>query len=244
MLVREHNHLVKGGEGDEMSFFRWRNILHFSSSSFILFVLTVCASPARLAQGTSGAPVPLTIAVVFDLSVSTASLSRQSPTVKPKDLKQVLSPLFQPDSHNQYFIIGVSTVPQIILDGSMNGEATLKALSKLASLPREGATALYDACFLGIRKVTRPEPSKRVLLVVSDGVDTISHKSLNEVKSALVDRQVKLYAIVTKTDDKTYREGAKSLDELASISGGESFYPKNSKDLKAIMESIVAKLQQ
>lgn len=227
----------------QMRLCRFSRILRFSLLPLALLLLIAVMSPAELSQETNASQTPITIAIVFDTSQSTV-LQNQSSLIKPKDLKAVLSPLFQLNSQNQYFIINVSTSPQVILDGSLDGAATLKALSKLAAVRREGATALYDACFLAIRKVTRAEPSKRVLLVVSDGVDTLSYKSLNEVKRALVDRNVKFYAIVRQTDDRAHPRGTKALAELAAISGGESFHPKKSEDLKAIMESIVAKLQQ
>ncbi|MBA2732404.1 MAG: VWA domain-containing protein [Acidobacteria bacterium] len=184
--------------------------------------------------------MPISLAIIFDLSQSTNEYD-QSPTVKPKDLKSLLSQLFQLSSQNQYFIIGVSTKPTIILNGSTDIGVTLKALSKIASIRREGATALYDACYLGIEKITQREPSNRVLLVVSDGVDTMSDKSLNEVKRALVEKKVKLYAIIGMSTNNVYKG---VLDDLASISGGGAFHYKQSKDLGVIMERLVAKLQE
>jgi hypothetical protein len=223
------------------------NALRFSLSLLTLFSLIVFAPRADFAQDTSVSQMPVSLALVFDLSQSTAlALSRQTPTIKPKEFEKLLSPLFLTGSRNQYFIISVSTDPKVILDGSTDGKATLKALSKLGSMRREGATALYDACFLAINKVTRAEPSKRVLVVVSDGVDTLSKRTLNEVKRALVDSKVKLYAIVSKSEDgvKVYEAGIKALDEMASISGGEVFRPQRSEDLNAVMEMLVAKIQQ
>jgi VWFA-related protein len=219
-------------------------MLRLSLLSFALILLPlVFASTAERAQETSASQTPIIIAILFDTSQST-SLQNEYTLVKPKDLKMVLTPLFQLNSQNQYFIINVNTSPKVILDGSADSEQALKALSKLASLSRGGATALYDACYIAIRKVTRTEPSKRVLIVVSDGMDTISSKSFNEVKRALIDRNVQLYAIISQTRESRSEEGSRALDELASVSGGESFYPKGSQDLKAIMEKIVTLLQE
>jgi Ca-activated chloride channel family protein len=185
-------------------------------------------------------PMPIGLVIIFDLSGSVNELD-QSPTVKPKDLKLLLSRLFQLGGENQYFIIGVSTTSNVILNGSTDGDVTLKALSKLASIRREGATALYDACYLGVERVVQGKPSNRVLLVVSDGVDTISKKSLDEVERALIEKKVKLYAIVGKSTNNVYR-GA--LDKLASSSRGIAFHYKQREDIPSIMESIVTKIQQ
>jgi hypothetical protein len=202
-------------------------------------MLTLSAPPASSVP-TSVPLVPISLAIIFDLSQSTNEKD-QSPTVKPKDLKSLLSQLFQLNGQNQYFIIGVSTTPTVILNGSTDSAVTLKALSKLASIRREGATTLYDACYLGVEKVTQAESSNRVLLVVSDGVDTLSKKTLKEVKRALVEKKVKLYAIVGMSKNNVYK-GA--LDELASSSGGIAFHYKEAKDLGPIMESLGAKMQQ
>ena len=221
---------------------RRRSILYFSPLT--LFIVMVFAPRAEVAQDTAAAvETPLSLALIFDLSQSTV-LQRQGPTIKPKHFKQLFSSLLQPGSRNQFFIISMSTAPKVILDGSTDGKATLKALSKLAAIERGGATALYDACFLGIKKVTLAEPSKRVLIAVSDGVDTMSRKTLSVVKRALVDAKVTLYAIVVKSEDKVFDERIKALDEMAAISGGEAFHPERSEDLKAILERIAVKLRE
>jgi hypothetical protein len=216
-----------------------QGIRRLSLSWFSLLLLTVSV-PSTGSIPTSASPMPVSLVIIFDLSQSVNELD-QSPTVKPKDLKLLLSRLFQLSGQNQYFIIGVSTTPTVILNGSTDGGITLKALSKLASIRREGATALYDTCYLGVERVAQREPSNRVLLVVSDGVDTTSKKSLYEVERALIENKVKLYAIVGKSNNNVY-EGA--LDKLASSSGGVAFHYKQREDLSSIMESIVTRIQQ
>jgi Ca-activated chloride channel family protein len=222
----------------------WPNILRLSVSSLAGFLLMCFSPPAEFTQVTATPTAPINLAIVFDTSASIAS-PQQSPTVKPKELMKGLSPLFKLNNQNQFFIIKVASEPTVILNGSMEEEAVLKALSKLASVRREGATALYDACYLGLEKITQEEHSKRVLLVVSDGIDTLSKRDLNEVKRALTEKKVKLYAIhVGNPKDEIYNKGARVLDEMASISGGKAFHPKQSEDISSIMESIVAKLQE
>jgi Ca-activated chloride channel family protein len=195
---------------------------------------------------------PISIAIIFDLSTS-ANPAFQFPTIKPKDLKDFLTQLFRLSDQNRYYIIGFSTTPNVFLDGSTDSKLTLKALSKLGSEERQGATALYDACYLGIEKVAQEESSEGALLVVSDGGDNISSKTFGEVKRALVEKKVKLYAVVPWSNNNVpknvnaYKRALiykKALDEMASISGGAVFQYERSKDISPILASIVAKLYE
>jgi hypothetical protein len=77
-------------------------------------------------------------------------------------------------------------------------------------------------------------------------VDTLSNRTSNEVKRALSENKVLLYAIEsgqTKVKGKASIRGAKVLDELASITGGLAFHPDRPEDISAVIESIVAKIQ-
>jgi Ca-activated chloride channel family protein len=224
-----------------------RNVLSFSSPALILFLFLVFVPSAGFAQIRSvSPPPPINIAVIFDLSQSSSDSSdpRQRPRIKPQKYVEALTRLVQLNNQNQYFIISIGTTPTLILNGSSDADAIRHEISRLAFMPHEGATALYDACYLGIEKVTQDERSKRVLLVVSDGMDTLSRKYLNDVRRALIERDVKLYAIVQEHKDKLYKVGAKVLDELASISGGEAFHPNSSEDLSAIIENLIGKLRE
>jgi Ca-activated chloride channel family protein len=203
-------------------------------------VLIAISVPSAGSYPAVVSPMPISLAIIFDLSQS-VSASDQSPTVNPKDLKTLLSRLFQLSGQSQYFIIGVSSTPTVILNGSSDAKVTLKALSKLASIRREGATALYDACYLGVEKVAQGERSSRVLLVVSDGVDTLSKRTLKQLKTALIEKKVELYAIVGMSQNNVYK-GA--LDELASSSGGVAFHYKQHEELSPIMERFFAAMQQ
>lgn len=224
-----------------MRTWKWPNATHLSISFFA--VLLVFLTPAA-GFGQSASTSPISIAIIFDQSASTASPSSAS-AIKPKEFIKALAPLFQLPGQNQYFVISVASTPTVVLDGSRDGEAAFKTLSKLASARRAGATALYDACYLGIEKVTQGAYPKRVLLVVSDGVDTLSEKKLGDVKGALSGKGITLYAINSgNPKDKFNAEGAKHMEEMASASGGALYRPEQAEELNKIVASIVASLQK
>jgi Ca-activated chloride channel family protein len=222
--------------------YEWSNLLR-RPISLLIALLSVIPGSAVFSQSISTSKTPTNIAIIFDLSNSTSAL-HDVLTIKPKDIETMFSPLLRSNLQNRYFVISVKTVPEIVLDGSTDGNATIKALFTLASKRREGATALNDACYLGIEKVSQDDLPNQVLLVVSDGWDTVSQRTRNELETALVAKRVKLFAI--EIGDPTHRlsdGGARVLNELASISRGEAYHPQQSKDFRGIMESIVAKLK-
>jgi hypothetical protein len=120
---------------------------------FYLSPAHIFAPLAAHDQSVSASP-PISIGVIFDLSASTNSFE-PSFAVKPKELTGLFTRLFQLNGQNQYFIISMSTTPEVILARSKEEKATLKALSKLSKIKHEGATALFDACYLGIERVAQ-----------------------------------------------------------------------------------------
>ncbi|MBK7706801.1 MAG: hypothetical protein IPJ30_13785 [Acidobacteria bacterium] len=59
--------------------------------------------------------------------------------------------------NDEYFLIAFNNRAQLLLDRTRDGEAVLKKLTLVN--PRNN-TALYDACYLGIEKVTRGTSEK------------------------------------------------------------------------------------
>src|SRR5262249_60207422 len=61
-------------------------------------------------------------------------------------------------SHDQdeYFLISFSSSPQLLLDGERDSKA---ALDQFNNVDPKGETALYDAVYLGIEKVSRDRKS-------------------------------------------------------------------------------------
>ena len=224
-----------------MMFIARQYYLHFLLLSLTLFLLTAGSPSVKFAQNTVATSTPMDVAIIFDQSASRDAANQ----IKPKRLAQSLFPLFQLNNQNRYFIIGVGTKPSLVLNGSTDANATYKTLVRLASTQPEGATALYDACYSGIEKVTQSAHSKKILLVLSDGLDTVSNKSLSSIDRALIENKVKLYAInVMLPKALAYQKGANALNNLASASGGVVFHPNKPEDLDAIVKGLIARLQE
>jgi VWFA-related protein len=96
-------------------------------------------------------------------------------------------------------------------------------LNYRADLKPGGATALFDA--VGLACTSRMEadgikPARRVLVLVSDGDDNMSHILLDEAISIAQEAGVVIFAVSTGN----MRRGNNILRWLAESTGGEAFF--------------------
>jgi Ca-activated chloride channel family protein len=181
---------------------------------------------------------PVSVGVIFDVS---GSMSGD----KIKRARDALSKFIQ-TSHNsdEYFLIAFNSRAQLLLDRTRDGNAVL---DKLTFVQTRNNTALYDACYLGVEKVQRGAHPKRALLLISDGQDNNSRYTFNELRRLLKESDVVLYGIgILSGNDAGSQmgmEGQGILDELASVSGGKSFFPRSNAEMDDIFEQIALELR-
>jgi Ca-activated chloride channel family protein len=119
------------------------------------------------------------------------------------------------------------------------------ALEAVGDYTANGGTALYDALVMGLNRL-RHVDGRRVLVVLTDGVDENDpgtapgsvHK-LEDVRAAIRDTGATVFAIGlgTKVDHTV-------LDDLASISSGESYFPEDVTTLDANYRRILENLRR
>jgi len=180
---------------------------------------------------------PVSLGIVFDL---TGSMSGD----KVRRAKEALDHFFQTSREgDEYFLITLQNGhASLALDRTRDSEAVL---NKLTFVQPRGSTAFYDACYLGVDKVTRGTHPKRALLVISDGQDNNSRYTFNELRRLVKESDVIIYAIgIEEERDGTLGfDGQSILDDIASVSGGKAFFPHNSTEMNDIFESIALELR-
>jgi len=180
---------------------------------------------------------PVSLGVIFDVSGSMG----KDKIAKARDaLKNFIE-----TSHggDEYFLIGFNSRAQLLLDKTRDADALL---TKLTFIQTKGQTALYDACYLGVEKVTRGAHPKRALLVISDGQDNSSRYTFSELRRMLKESDVLIYAIgITDRGNPSGLDvvGQSILDELASVSGGRAFFPDTAAEMNEIFERIAIELR-
>lgn len=117
--------------------------------------------------------------------------------------------------------------------------------SGLAKLKSEGGTALFDAIYLASGELRRRE-GRHVVLVVSDGGDTVSRTSFQKALEALHAADAVLYAIVTvpvKGEAGRNLRGENALITLSTWTGGQFFMPTPGADLDEAFANVIRDLR-
>lgn len=186
----------------------------------------------------SDADAPISVGVLFDVS---GSMSGEKIGKARKALERFINTSHPSD---EYFLIGFNSRAQLLLDRSRDGEAVLQ---KLTLVQTKGNTALYDACYLGVERVTRGTRQKKAMLIISDGQDNASRYNFGEVRRLMKEADVTVYAVgIMDGRDAgsiTGMQGQAFLDELTSVTGGKAFYPQTDVEMDEIFERIALELR-
>jgi Ca-activated chloride channel family protein len=108
--------------------------------------------------------------------------------------------------------------------------------------PQAGGTSMFDAVYLAADEVLRREAGRRVIILVTDGVDTTS--SYN--KAAAIERAWRSEVIVycVAIGDPNYQLATGVLGDLSKETGGRTFTPRGNEDLDKAFEEIQNDLRQ
>jgi len=126
------------------------------------------------------------------------------------------------------YLITYGNTAELIADTSSDSE---KMVEKLRRVKPAGGSALFDAIYLACtsRKTVQGEPfePRRILVVIGDGHDTASKKSLKEVTEIAQRNLVTIYAMSTVAFG-FHTDGEDNLTTLTSETGGKVETPLNS----------------
>jgi len=114
----------------------------------------------------------------------------------------------------------------------------------LERIDSRGSTALYDAVIGSLDHLKKAHKDKKVLLVITDGLDNASRRSLeNAVREAQRSDAV-IYAIGVFSDADLkenrgqMRRARGALTELTTATGGLAFFPDSADDTEALCTQI------
>jgi len=186
----------------------------------------------------SDVDAPISVGVLFDVS---GSMSGEKIGKARKALERFINTSHPSD---EYFLIGFNNRAQLLLDRTRDGDAVLQRLTLVQT---KGNTALYDACYLGVERVTRGTRQKKAMLIISDGQDNSSRYNFGEVRRLMKEADVTVYAVgIMDGRDAgsiTGMQGQAFLDELTSVTGGKAFYPQTDVEMDEIFERIALELR-
>jgi VWFA-related protein len=114
-----------------------------------------------------------------------------------------------------------------------------------------GSTSLHNAIYVAlkelkkVRAVTEQDIRRQALVVFSDGEDTSSLVSFDEVLDLAKRSETSIYAIALRGSDvqtKGFREAEYVMKTLAQETGGRSFFPAKIEDLTGVYSQIADEL--
>ena len=124
------------------------------------------------------------------------------------------------------YLIGFGNEAELMVDTTSNADPIVERLRKLSP---SGGAAFYDAVWMACstsRKLVEGEPldPRRVIVVIGDGHDNASSKTLDQVIELAQRNQVTINAMSTDAYGFTSDSG-KNLERMAQETGGRVEYP-------------------
>jgi VWFA-related protein len=101
----------------------------------------------------------------------------------------------------------------------------------------QGRTALYDAIELSLRQLEMGRRAKKALVVISDGGDNVSTRTLKEVMHDTLESLATIYTVGIFDEDDPERN-PKVLERFAHVSGGAVYFPKQLEQVGPICKQI------
>jgi len=124
------------------------------------------------------------------------------------------------------YLIGYSTEPDLMVDTTNDSELIVERLRKLKP---GGGSALYDALYEACtnRKLVQGEPiePRRVVVIIGDGHDNASKKTLKEVLELAQRNLVTIYGVSTSSYGTGDDDDDNVLLKMANATGGKVEYP-------------------
>lgn len=201
------------------------------------FELRVDGQPRTISDlGRNETPVQLVM--LFDNSSSLSEARDFEKQAAVRFFKSVIRPM------DQAAIYSVSTIPALE-QGFTNNTGSLVRTIEHFGKP-EGATALFDAIVMAANYL-QPYQGRKVIVIVSDGADTISDLNFDSTLQRTLAADCQVYAVQTgQIENANLRDLAaeRRLETLTSQTGGAVYVPRGADDLDSAFAQINADLAQ
>ncbi len=212
------------------------------------FQLSVDGKPAEIAD-LFRAETPIRLAMLFDNSSSVNIAREFEKKAAVKFFKRVIRP-----DKDLAALFSVATGSRLEQPLTKNPDQIIEAIENFPQ--PEGATALLDA-IIKTANYLKEVNGRRVIVIVSDGDDTISDSTFEETVRAVQAANCQVY-IVKTTDFENYKRtgtrggnanirqlsAERRMQELAMQTGGAVYSPIDEKELDLSFNRISAELAQ
>ena len=206
------------------------NVTDLAASTFRVFEDGIEQKITYFAQDDA----PLSVGLVFDSSGSMSNKIRKSANAAAAFFKTA-------NIGDEFFLVEFGDRPKLLTPFTSDSD---ELYQKIAHTKAFGRTSLIDAIHLALTQMKNARNSRKVIVILSDGGDNRSRLTRGQIKGALLESDVQLYAMgIFDAGDllKHSREeqnGPRLLDELAQHTGGRVYTIDNLDDLESISSQL------
>ncbi len=154
---------------------------------------------------------------------------------------ELMLSLLPGDKKYSGYLITYGNSAELVTDTSSDPDVMVQKVGKMKPA---GGAALFDAIYMACtsRKAVEGEPyqPRRVIIIIGDGHDSASKKSLKEVEEIAVRNQVTIYAMDTVAFG-FHNDDEANLVELTSVTGGKIEAPLGEnmyKDISGYLSNV------
>jgi Ca-activated chloride channel family protein len=177
---------------------------------------------------------PLSIGLLFDNSGSMRNKIQKATEAAAAFFKTA-------NPQDEFFLIEFSDRPKLSVPFTSDPN---EVYDRIAHTKPFGRTSLLDAIHMAMGEMKHARNTRKALIIVSDGGDNRSRHTAREIKSAMLESDLQVYAmgIFDPEDAPKHsveeQNGPKLLEELADNSGGREYPVTRLDDLPAIAARI------
>jgi VWFA-related protein len=179
--------------------------------------------------------VPVSLGLIIDNS---GSMREKRKKVEKAALDLVLAS----NKEDEVFVVNFNDTPYLDLPHEKDFTNDVEEMKEaLARIDSRGGTAMRDALRVSIDHVKeKGKRDKKVLVVVTDGVDNASMINLENLVKVSQQTGVLIYAVglLTEEDRRDAKKAQRELLALVEATGGEAFFPKDLTEVDAIAQQV------
>jgi Ca-activated chloride channel family protein len=170
--------------------------------------------------------LPLQVGLLVDASNSVRDRFKFEQESAIEFLNQIIRPRY-----DKAMVVGFDVTPEVTQDFTDNTESLSRGVRALRP---GGGTALFDALYFACRdklmKAPQKGPTRRAIILLSDGDDNQSHVTREEAIEMAQRAEVIVYTISTNISGMK-KSGDKILERIAAATGGRAFFPFQIRDV-------------
>ena len=182
---------------------------------------------------------PVSVGLVFDTSGS-----MHTKIEKASEAAAVFFKTANPE--DEFFLVEFSDRPKLTLPFTRDSDEVYRRITRVHT---SGRTALLDAIHMALAQMKQAHYLRKAIVILSDGGDNRSRYTEREVREALLESDVQVYAMgifdldPSKSPTREELDGPRLLTELAEETGGRHFPVNHLDDLPAVCDRIGRELR-